>query len=126
MMKKIATAAVVYHENKILIAQRAKDDYWEFPGGRIDEGETPEECLIREYWEELDIGIRITEQWPTVVGQFRGQDMTLYCFKAEWTEGTITRDPLVHHDVKWIDPEELSDYEIIDEDRELVKYILEI
>lgn len=124
-MKKVATAAVVIHKNKLLIAQRSKDDYWEFPGGRIDADETPQECLIREFREELDIGIELTEQLPTVRGHYRGQDMTVYCFKAVWSEGTLTLDPYVHQAVKWIDPQELSEYELVEEDREIVKHIVD-
>ena len=65
-MKKLKTvmvsaAAMVDIDNKVLIAQRQKDkfmaDYWEFPGGKLEDGELPNQCLIREIQEELGVDI---------------------------------------------------------------------
>ena len=63
-MKQV-TAAIIIKDNKVLIAQRAPDDKlankWEFPGGKIKPGETPQECLKREIREELDVDIEVLD-----------------------------------------------------------------
>ena len=63
-MKKTirVVAALIFHEGKLFATQRgygAWRDYWEFPGGKIEAGETPEEALVREIREELDTGITV-------------------------------------------------------------------
>ena len=65
------TAAIIESENKILIAQRkAKDNLfgglWEFPGGKIEDGETPEECMARELKEELEIEVKVGNDVTTL------------------------------------------------------------
>ena len=60
--EKVATAAIILHKKKVLIAQRKKDSWleankWEFPGGKVEQNETYEDCLIREIKEELGITI---------------------------------------------------------------------
>jgi len=56
-------AAIIQHQSKILLARRAahkpQAGYWEFPGGKIEEGESPEACLKRELLEELNISVRV-------------------------------------------------------------------
>ncbi|EAX47152.1 NUDIX hydrolase [Thermosinus carboxydivorans Nor1] len=63
-MKEV-TAAIIINDGKVLIAQRAENQKlagkWEFPGGKIESGETPEECLIREINEELGINIEVND-----------------------------------------------------------------
>ncbi|MHB1654630.1 MAG: (deoxy)nucleoside triphosphate pyrophosphohydrolase [Desulfitobacteriaceae bacterium] len=67
-MKEV-TAAIILKNNKVLIAQRAPDDKlagkWEFPGGKIEPGETPQECLKREIREELDESSKILAEYLT-------------------------------------------------------------
>ena len=63
-MKQV-TAAIILKDNKVLIAQRSPDDKlankWEFPGGKIEHGESPQECLKREIREELDFEIEVLD-----------------------------------------------------------------
>ena len=119
---KIATAAVLAHENKILIAQRTKDNFWEFPGGKIDAGETPEECAIREMKEELDIDIRIERSLGVLEGTYRGIPMQVHAFLAAWVGGKIKQ--LVHKDVQWVEPKELNQYALVEEDRVILEKFL--
>ena len=119
MIKKIATAAVIWHEDKVLIAQRAKDEFWEFPGGKIDPGETPQECIVREIREELDIDIRLGAQLETVEGYYRFQNMILYGFHAVCINPSQLKLN-VHLAYKWVDVKELSYYSIVEEDQELI------
>ncbi len=68
-MKKLIAAAIIEKDGKVLIAKRAKKDAlcgtWEFPGGKLEEGETLEECLKRELYEELGIHAEIGDYFCT-------------------------------------------------------------
>ena len=69
-MKTIkVAAAIIVHDNKIFATQRGYGEFkggWEFPGGKIEEGETPEEALVREIMEELEIEIQVGDKIDTV------------------------------------------------------------
>ena len=96
-MKSIqVAAAVIFHEGKMYATQRgygAWRDYWEFPGGKIEPGETPEEALVREIREELDIGITVLEH------------LSMQCFRCRIDEGEPKL--LEHEAARWLDKEEL-------------------
>lgn len=117
-MKK-TTAGVIWDRDHVLIARRLKDNYWEFPGGKIEPGETAEECLVREIREELNINIRIEESMAEIKGRFRGREMELYAFRAVWIDGDI--DLSVHSEVRRVALEDLDSFSFIHEDREIVK-----
>jgi len=122
------TAAIIRDECCILIAQRPHTDrlagFWEFPGGKIEPGESPEKCLERELHEELGV--------ETEVGDFIIQSEYEYphaniILMAYWTKilnGDIVLS--VHSDIRWIKPCELSKYEFCPADipivDELIKY----
>ena len=120
-MKK-ATAAVIVNEDKILIAQRAKDGFWEFPGGKIDEGESPMECVVREMKEELNIDIEVKKFLGIIEGVYRGIPMQVHAFLAFPTGGTMTLN--VHSDAKWLKRRELEKYPLVEEDAVILKQFL--
>lgn len=120
-MKK-ATAAIIQHKGKILIALRFKDNYWEFPGGKIDPGETPEECIIREIKEELNMTIRIEESVGCLEGTYRNAEMQLYVFLTSWIEGELVMN--VHKEVKWVEYKELDQYKLVEEDKAVLNHFL--
>lgn len=118
---KQSTAGVIWDRDQVLIAKRLKDNYWEFPGGKIEPGETARDCLIREIKEELNITIRIDDQLGRIQGRFRGRRMDVHAFQARWVDGDL--DLSVHSEVRRVAPQELSNYRFIQEDREIVKMI---
>lgn len=112
---KTATTGIIEHNGKILIAKRKKKDReWEFPGGKIDEGETPEACLVREIKEELDIDVRIKHNMGLIIGEYRDKLMEVYGFVLSYVAGELKSN--VHKKVKWIDPSEVEEYDFIEED----------
>ena len=119
---KRATAAVIVHNNKTLIAQRVKDNFWEFPGGKIDPGETPDECIIREMKEELNIDIRIERSLGVLEGTYRGIPMQVYAYTAAWTGGTLMKH--VHKDIKWVERKDIEQYPLVEEDKVILKQFL--
>lgn len=120
-MLKTATAGVVWKEGQILIAKRSKDQFWEFPGGHIEPGETPEQCLVREMKEELNIIVKVEKILGKIEGYFRGRNMVLYAFQAQWVEGQL--ELLVHSEIRWVLPIELDGFTFIEEDREVVRLL---
>ena len=120
-MKK-ATAAVIVNEDKFLIAQRAKDGFWEFPGGKIDNGETPAECVVREMKEELNVDIKIEKFLGSIEGVYRGADMQVYAFLAVLNGGTIKLN--VHKDAKWLSLPEIRNYPLVEEDAVILEQFL--
>ena len=78
---------------------------WEFPGGKIDPGESPEECLVRELREELRILVRLEQKLPISTHHYPSVTVTLHPFVC--TMATGQADPQEHDTVTWFAPEEL-------------------
>jgi 8-oxo-dGTP diphosphatase len=121
-MKKVV-AAIIKDKDKILIAQRNSKDHlagkWEFPGGKIEPGETPEECLVREIREELRIDVEIGSFYDDNVYGSKDQAIHLLFYWAEVMNGKITA--IVHDDVKWITTKELARFDFAPADIPIVK-----
>lgn len=75
-------------------------DWWEFPGGKIEEGETPEEALVREIHEELDAVITVEQFLTTVEYDYPTFHLSMDCFWCRLTEGHLTL--LEHEAAKWL------------------------
>lgn len=111
-MKKTiqVVGAVIYKDNKILCAKRPKDkalaNYWEFPGGKIEPGETEREALEREIQEELKCDIQINDKLITTVYEYDFAIISLTTFYCELIEG----EPVLteHQAIKWLEPENLE------------------
>lgn len=110
-MKHIhVTCAIIERDGLILAAQRSEAMSmplkWEFPGGKIDPGESPEDCLQRELREEMSIHVGIERSLPTSTHQYPKFVITLYPFICSLkTEEIILQE---HAAVVWLPPEELE------------------
>ncbi|MDL2060112.1 (deoxy)nucleoside triphosphate pyrophosphohydrolase [Mesosutterella sp. AGMB02718] len=109
-MKRIeVVAAIIHHEGKILATQRGYGDFkdgWEFPGGKVEPGETPQEAIVREIREELEVTIRPERLVTTVECDYPKFHLTMHCFLASVAEGSITL--LEHEAAKWLGKDELD------------------
>lgn len=107
------TAAIIMKDNKVLIAQRAPGQRvsgkWEFPGGKIEEGETPEECLKREIFEELDIQIEVLSKFGESILKYDMGTIKLIAFNCKWVSGEIALN--VHSQIKWVSRAEFDQYD---------------
>ena len=92
---------------------------WEFPGGKIQPGESPEECLRRELAEELDIEARIGGLVGTARYSNGVVDLEILLYRAELLSGS---SPLHDHEaLAWVAPGQLESYDLADSDRELAR-----
>ena len=121
-MKQV-TAAVIIKDNSVLIAQRAGDDKlggkWELPGGKIELGETPQECLKREIKEELDVEINVLNFFAESIYTYQSGTIKLMAYWCKWISGDLTLK--VHSKIVWANQSELNLYDFAPADIPLVK-----
>ncbi len=126
-MKEIkVVAAIIQKENKILATKRGYGEFinmWEFPGGKIESGETKEEALIREIKEELNIEINVDKFAIDIEYQYPNFYLFMSCFMCSIKEGSI--ELLEHNDGKWITKEELNSLNWLPADIDAVNYLKE-
>lgn len=126
-MKEIkVVAAIIQKENKILATKRGYGEFinmWEFPGGKIEPGETKEEALIREIKEELNIEINVDKFAINIEYQYPNFYLFMSCFMCSIKEGSI--ELLEHNDGKWITKEELNTLNWLPADIDAVNYLKE-
>lgn len=126
-MKEIkVVAAIIQKENKILATKRGYGEFinmWEFPGGKIEPGETKEEVLIREIKEELNIEINVDKFAIDIEYQYPNFYLFMSCFMCSIKEGSI--ELLEHNDGKWITKEELNTLNWLSADIDAVNYLKE-
>lgn len=121
---KIVSAAVIERDGMILIARRKRGKLqagkWEFPGGTIEEGETPQECLERELREELAIkvvvGDLVCESEYSYSSDFT---IRLLAFRVEVISGTFDLND--HDEIRWVRPPDLVKYEFPEADKPLIE-----
>ena len=117
------TAAVIWQGDKFLICQRPQDKYcgllWEFPGGKIEPGETAEECVIRECREELGVTLRVHGMIYDTVQEHPDRVVHIRFFAAEIASGELT--PLEHNAVAWVTQAETAGYEFCPADAKLLR-----
>lgn len=108
-MKSIEVVAGIITDNgKIFATQRGYGDYkdfWEFPGGKMEPGETPQQALARELREELSVEVDVGEFVCTVEYDYPGFHLTMHCFYCSVTGGTLTL--LEHEAARWLDMEQI-------------------
>jgi 8-oxo-dGTP diphosphatase len=121
------TAAVIERDGRVLIARRRAEDrfggVWEFPGGKLEPGETPEEGLRREIDEELGMKIVVGESLGTFPYASAAWSIELLAFRAAWIDGEMIRRE--HDDVHWAAPADLPGYEFAEPDRPIVRILTE-
>lgn len=107
------TASILVKDNKVLIAKRSATDKlpnkWEFPGGKLEDGESPEECLKRELQEELGITTSIGEFLGNSDHEYDHIHIRLKFYRTQWIAGKI--NPSVHDEVVFVSLEEMKMYD---------------
>lgn len=110
-MKEIrVAAAVIMADGKIFTAQRGYGEFegkWEFPGGKLEPGESPEEALVREIREELGADIEVEKHLGTVEYDYPKFHLSMDCYLCRVPDGRLTL--LEHKDARWLTMEQLDD-----------------
>ena len=120
------TAAIIEKEGKILIAKRkAGDDLfaglWEFPGGKIEEGETPEECIARELKEELDIEVKVGKLISSNKHKYPHGIFELLAYRIKHISGAMILND--HDEIKWVTVDEISNFEFPPANTPIINYL---
>lgn len=122
-MKKIeVVAAIIQKDQKIFATQRGYGEFkdgWEFPGGKIEQGETPRQALVREIKEELDTEIEVGELVDMVEYDYPQFHLTMYCFLCTIKSGDLVLKE--HEAAKWLAPEDLDSVDWLPADLGLIE-----
>ncbi|AGL01741.1 8-oxo-dGTP diphosphatase MutT [Desulfoscipio gibsoniae] len=122
MQTIVVTAAIIKHRDRVLIAQRKENVHqalkWEFPGGKLEAGESPEQCLVREIREELGLTINVQKIFEVVSHIYGERHIILLCYLCRLIGGSAqTRDC---HDFRWVEINELYFYDFAEADLPVV------
>ena len=127
MMIDVVAAVLIDHDGKVLIARRKEGKklggYWEFPGGKVEKGETPETSLIRELQEEMNIDIEVLKYIGENTHRYDGDvDIRLLAYHSRIVRGQIR---LMDHDkVMWVNVDKLLNHKLAPADIPIVDLLL--
>lgn len=129
MAKTIEVVAAIIqgvgeNEGKIFATQRGYGDFkdgWEFPGGKVESGETPEHALVREIQEELDTTIIVDEYFHTVEYDYPQFHLSMRCYLCTVKDGKLILKE--HEAAKWLGKDELTTVDWLPADEELIPMI---
>jgi mutator protein MutT len=120
---EVAAGLIRDDAGRYLITQRRRGSHlaglWEFPGGKVEAGETPAACLRRELSEELSADFTVGELVETVRWEYPDRTVVLHFFDCQHASGDIT--PTEGQTMEWIEPARLPDYDFPPADRELIQ-----
>ncbi len=125
-MPLLVTAAVIFDDSKILITRRPKDarhpGLWEFPGGKIEAGEGPEEALCREIREELGAEIKVVEVFEVVFHRYDWGPVLVLAYSCRLITKTVHNVGVAEH--RWVHPRELNDFNILPADQPIIERLI--
>lgn len=115
-------AAIIFDQEKVFATQRGYGEFkdgWEFPGGKMEQGETPEQALKREIREELDVEIGVGQLFDTVEFDYTNFHLTMHCFLCTIKSGELVLKE--HEAAKWLSKESLDSVDWLPADKGLIE-----
>ncbi len=126
-MPLLVTAAVIFDGEKVLITRRPEDKLhpglWEFPGGKVDSGESPSEALCREIREELAVEVQILEIFEVVFHRYDWGPVLILAYSCRLLSKAIQDIGVAEH--RWIHPRELLDFSILPADQPIINRLID-
>jgi len=120
------TAAILYNNGRLLIAKRKETgklpNVWEFPGGKVESGEAPKDCLKREMEEEFNIGVTIGEYLGESIYHYDHGSIKLLAYITTWVAGEFTLKD--HQAIEWVNIDDLSNYNFAPADIPFVEKLM--
>ena len=120
---RVVIAALLIKDGLCLIAKRRAGDslgnLWEFPGGKMEAGETPEVCLRREMVEELQIDVEVGDLFAETIYEYEFGTFQLFVYWASWRGGALC--PTVHDEIAWVDRQTILNYPFVPADVVIVE-----
>ena len=127
-MKTIqVVAAIIVHEGRVFATQRGYGDwkgFWEFPGGKIEPDETPEDALVREIQEELATEISVKRYVTTIEWDYPAFHLCMRCYLCSIVSGSLTL--LEHEAAAWLDCEHIQDVKWLPADLTIINKVEEL
>jgi len=121
----IVCAAIIIHQQKVLLTLRPEDKrlggYWEFPGGKLEPGESPHAALHRELREELDIEVDIDRLLQQVEHRYEWGAVRIDGYLCSYTGGTIRHLEVADH--AWVPFDQLDGYNILPADQPFIEWL---
>lgn len=121
------TAGIIVKDKKLLIGQRKFEDKfggkWEFPGGKLESFELPEDCIVRELCEELGISVKKSEHFLSYTHEYASVKLVVHSFVIREFDGEITLND--HEKVAWIEFNQLKSYDFLEADKEIINKLIE-
>jgi 8-oxo-dGTP diphosphatase len=121
------TAAIILRNNHVLMTRRSQDQrlggFWEFPGGKVEGGESLEECLVREIKEELNLKVSIDQKSFESIHHYDSGSIKLISFKCSIMSGTIKLS--VHDQYQWIPISEVTSCKLAPADLPIAQKLME-
>jgi 8-oxo-dGTP diphosphatase len=126
MLPLIVTAAIIRDGDAVLITRRPPESrhggMWEFPGGKLDAGESPQECLSREILEELGLEVAVESIFEIAYHRYEWGPVLILAFECRVLNGEIRHIGISDH--RWVSPEEMRLYDILPADRPIIAKLL--
>lgn len=120
---QIVTAAILQKDGKVLIARRRRGDRlegkWEFPGGKLEPGESPESCLARELREEFGIEAAVADFFAASVYEYAHGTIDLRAYRVRHLSGSLQVHS--HEEIAWVEPAKLLSYDLSPADIPIAK-----
>jgi len=122
-VRKLVVAGLIVDGDRVLITQRRADQSlplkWEFPGGKVEPGESPAAALHRELAEEIGAAVDVGRIWDVLFHPYETFDLVMLVYRCELRSGEVARCVEVA-DLAWCSPVDLSNWDILEADSSLV------